>query len=246
MELQGKIAVVAGASGGIGRELSRDLAKQGAHVFLVGRREEVLEALKRDIEEKGGKANVYLADLANEESVSGLTKSIEQKFGRVDILFNAQGIGIYKKFPDITFEDWKRQMVVNVDSVFLLSQKLLPLLEKSDKAYVISMGSGMGKVAVPGRSPYCASKFALRGLMLSLAKEYRKTHIRFVILTLGSVLTAFGPLSLEEKIEKQKEGKRYLDPVWLAEHIVTKLKHDTLFPETSIYPKHYLEESRRG
>lgn len=246
MELRGKIAVVAGASGGIGREISKALARQGAYVVLVARREEVLQALKRDIEEKGGKASVYIADLTDEESVEKLSDFVGKNFGRVDILVNSQGIGVYKKFPEVTFEDWRKQMAVNVDSVFLVISKFLPLLEKSEKAYVVSMGSGMGKIATSGRSPYCASKFALRGLMLSLAKEYKKSRIHFVLLTLGSVLTAFGPLSLEEKLEKQKKGKKYLDPSWLAEHVVAKIKHDTLTPETSIYPKHYFEESRKG
>lgn len=246
MELKGKIAVVAGASGGIGREISKALAAQGVTVVLVARREEVLLSLKRDIEEKGGRADIYLADLTDEKSVSKLVDFIKDNFGRVDILINAQGIGVYKKLPEVTFEDWRKQMAVNVDSVFLLTRELFPLLKKSRKAYVISMGSGMGKIAVAGRSPYCTSKFALRGLMLSLAKEYKKSHIHFVLLTLGSVLTAFGPLSLEEKLEKQKKGKKYLDPSWLAEHIVAKIKHDTLASETPIYPKHYFEESRKG
>lgn len=246
MELKNKIAVVAGASGGIGREISRELAGEGTLVFLVARREGVLEALKNDIENAGGKARIYLADLTNEDSISGLARFIEKNFGRVDILINAQGIGVYKKFPLVSFGEWKKQIAVNVDSVFLLIQKLLPLLEKSERAYVISMGSGMGKIGVSGRSPYCASKFALRGLMLSLAKEYKRSHIKFVLLTLGSVLTAFGPLSLEEKLEKQKKGKKYLDPIWLAGNIVAKIKHDSLNFETPIYPKHYFEESRKG
>jgi len=245
MELKGKIAVIAGASGGIGREISKALAKEGAHVFLVARREDILEALKRDIEKKGGKANVYLADLKNEESVTHLGRFIGDNFGKVDILFNAAGIGIYKNFANLSYDEWKKSFAVNVDAAFLAIHKLLPLLSKPDQAYVISMGSGMGKVALSGRSAYCASKFALRGMMLSFSKEYVNTNIHFILLTMGSVLTAFGPLSLEEKISKQKRGKKYLDPSWLAEHIVTKIKHDTLEPETPIYPRHYFEESKK-
>lgn len=246
MDIKDKIAVVVGASGGIGREISKALAEEGAYVFLVARRKSVLDALKRDIEEKGGWANVYLADVTNEKSVAKLSSYLKDNFGKVDLLFNAQGIGIYKKFPEVTYDDWKKQMAVNVDSVFLVTQKLLPLLEKSKKAFVISTGSGMGKVAVARRSPYCASKFALRGFVLSLAKEYRKTNVHFVHLVLGSVLTSFGPLTLEEKKEKLKRGKKYLDPVWLSHYIVTKIKNDTLEAETTIYPKHYFEESKKG
>jgi short-subunit dehydrogenase len=159
---------------------------------------------------------------------------------------NAAGIGVYKNFPDVTYDDWKRQMATNLDAVFLMNKAFLPLLHKSEKSYVINMGSGMGKIAVAGRSPYCTSKFALRGLIQSLAKEYKTSHVNFILLTLGSVLTSFGPLSKEDKIKKSKSGKGYLDPTWLAEHVVTKLKNDTLKPETPIYPRHYFEESKKG
>jgi len=245
MQLKDKVAVVIGATGGIGREISKALAKEKAFVFLVGRRKEVLESLKKEIS-KTGFADYFSADVTNEKSVSDLVKLIKKKTKKVDILVAAQGIGVYKKFHEVSYEDWKKQMLVNVDSVFLVFQKFLPLLEKSQKAYVIATGSGMGKVAVAGRSPYCASKFALRGLMLSLAKEYSKTNIHFIHLTLGSVLTSFGPLSLEEKKEKQKEGKKYLDPIWLGKYIVTKIKNETLSSETPIYPRHYFEESKKG
>lgn len=246
MDLHEKVAVIAGASGGIGKEFSKALAKNGAHVFLVARNENVLEPLKREIEESGGKANVYLADITDEHSVSGLVRFVEKEVGHVDILVNAAGIGVYKKFPEVTYEDWKRQMAINLDAVFLVIRGFLPLLQKSREAYVINMGSGMGKLAVAGRSPYCTSKFALRGLIQSLAKEYKKTHINFILLTLGSVLTSFGPLTKEDKIAKSKAGKGYLDPSWLAEHVVTKLRNETLKPETPVYPKHYFEESKKG
>lgn len=246
MELKGKVAVVAGASGGIGRNVSLELARHGAEVMLIGRRRPVLDALKREANVVGGKAYVFTADLTDEKSVSELVNAIGKKFKHVDVLFNAAGIGVYKKFKDVSFEEWQRSLDVNVTAVFLLTQKLLPLLKRSKKAVVLSMGSGMGKIAVAGRTPYCASKFALRGLMRSLAKEYKKSNIQFCLLTVGSVLTAFGPLTLEEKIEKQKKGKQYLKPRWLAHYIVAKIENETLDDETPIYPRHYFEESKKG
>jgi len=245
MNLKGKVAVVAGASGGIGREISKALAKEGVEVLLVARRREILEALKKTIEAEGGKAEIYTSDLTKESTVKELTAKIGADYKNIDLLFNSAGYGVYKKLPDISFEEWERSFSVNVDSVFLLSQKLMPLLTKSLKAYVVSMGSGMGKVALSGRSPYCASKFALRGLMLSLAKEYKKTNVKFVLLTMGSILTSFGPLTVDEKKKKSEKGKEYIDPVWLAHHIVSKIKHDTLEDEVPIYPSHYFEESRK-
>jgi len=82
--------------------------------------------------------------------------------------------------------------------------------------------------------------------MLSLAKEYKKTNVQFCHLTLGSVLTAFGPLSLEDKLASQKKGKKYLDPAWLAHTIVAKVKNDTMEDEVTIYPSQYFGESKKG
>lgn len=246
MNLKDKIAVVAGASGGIGRNVSLELAGHGAEVVLIGRRKPVLSALKRSIEQQGGKAHVFTADLTKPKSVDELVKKLKKRLGHVDILFNAAGVGVYKKFKEVSVEEWQRSLDVNVTAVFLLIQKLLPMLTKSKKAVVLSMGSGMGKIAVAGRTAYCASKFALRGLMRSLAKEYEKSNINFYLLTVGSVLTAFGPLTLEDKMEKQKKGKKYLDPSWLAHYIVAKIRNDTLEDETPIYPSHYFEESKKG
>jgi short-subunit dehydrogenase len=245
MNLKGKIAVVAGASGGIGREISLALADEGVELILVARRKKVLDALKSLIEESGGKASVYLADLTKEDSVRKLVSEIKQKHNRVDLLINATGVGVYKKLKDISFEEWKVSFAANADAVFLLTQKLMPILRKAEKAYVISIGSGMGKIALSGRIAYCASKFALRGFMLSLAKEHKKSNIKPVLLTVGSVLTSFGPLTIEQKKEKQQKGKEYIDPKWLAHYIVTKIKHDTLDDEVPIYPSHYFEESKK-
>jgi 3-oxoacyl-[acyl-carrier protein] reductase len=179
MELKGKIVVVAGASGGIGRELSLELAKNGSLVLLIGRRKPVLAALKKKIHDSGGKARVFVVDLTDLKSVDQLAVKIKEEFGVVDILVNAAGIGIYKKFEDLDFESWKKSFAVNVDATFLLTQKLLPFLKKSKEAYVINLGSGMGKIPVAQRSAYCASKFALRGFSLTLSKEYKRPILIF-------------------------------------------------------------------
>jgi len=246
MELKGKIAVIAGATGDIGSRIAKELVLEGAEVILVGRKKEDLVKISEKIKEKGGSTTEFATDLTREGTVVELAKKIKGRYGKVDIIVNAAGVGIYKNFEDLTYGEWMLSMDVNLNSVFLIIQNFLPLLKKSKKAYVINMGSGMGKISVASRSAYCTSKFALRGLIKTLQKEYLKTNINFVLLTLGSVLTSFGPLSLEDKKSKQKRGKKYIDPDWLAEYIVTKIKHDTFEPETSIYPKNYFEESKKG
>jgi 3-oxoacyl-[acyl-carrier protein] reductase len=248
MDIKGKNVVIVGATGGIGRALSFALASSGANMALVGRRMLILKALEKEIKALGfsGKIFLFKTDIAHEKEINRLAKKVGSVFACVDLLINAAGIGVYKKLEDLTFEDWKRTIDINLTAPFLTIKAFITLLSKSKKSLVISMGSGMGKVAVSGRLVYCASKFGLRGLMLSLAKEYKNTNIRFCLLTLGSVMTSFGPLTLDDKKEKEKEGKKYLDPVDLAKTIVAKIKNDTLKNEISIYPKDYYEQSREG
>jgi len=246
MKLKGKTAMIIGASGGIGREISMALAEKGANLILVARRKVVISFLEEEAKGLGVEAKGFSCDATKPDSIDVLVKKIKKDYKHIDILFHAAGVGVYKEFEKVTLDEWNTSMAVNVDSVFYLTHKLMPLLKKSKKSFVIAMGSGMGKIALSGRSAYCASKFALRGLILSLAKEYKKDHVNFVHLTIGSVLTSFGPLSKQEKEQKRKKkGKKYLDPEWLAHHVVTKLEHETLDPETPIYPSHYYEESRK-
>jgi len=246
MRLKGKNVLILGATGGIGRHLAFAFAAKGANLILAGRRKPVLDALKKELKDFSVLVETYKLDVTKEADFISVVKKIKWNFKNVDVLVNAFGVGVYKKLEETTYEDFKRSVNINLNGVFLSIKHFLPLLKNSQEAYVVSLGSGMGKVALARRLAYCASKFGLRGLMLSLAKEYKNKNIKFCLLTLGSVLTSFGPLTLEEKLEKQRKGKKYLDPVFLAKTIVSKIENDTLIEETTIYPKDYYKESKKG
>lgn len=245
MKLSGKTVCIVGATGGIGREVSQAFATKGCNLILVSRKMDSLNVLENEITLKKINISKYTCDVTDAKSIENLAKSISKKHKKIDVLFHLAGIGVYKRLPDISYEEWRASLDINVTSVFLVIQNLLPLLEKSSNAYIIVSGSGMGKVGLSGRSAYCTSKFALRGLVLSLAKEYRKTNLHFIHLTLGSVLTSFGPLSLARKKRKHNQGKGYLEPDWLANYIATRLENETLEEETPIYPRHYFSESKK-
>lgn len=246
MEIRGKNVVILGATGGIGRALAFAFAAKGANLILTGRRKLVLNALGQKLFDFGVSVKTYRLDVTKERDFVSLARKLRSSIPNIDILVNAFGVGIYKSLKDTTLDDLKKSLDVNLNGVFLSIKHLLPFLENSEKSYVVSLGSGMGKVGVAKRLAYCASKFALRGLMLSLIKEYKNRKIKFCLLTLGSVLTSFGPLTLEEKLEKQKKGKEYLDPVSLAKTIVSRIENDTLIEETTIYPRKYFDETKKG
>lgn len=244
MDIDGKTVCIIGATGGIGREVTTAFAKRHANLILTSRKMESLLTLKKEVG-GGDDMGLFTCDISDSKSIDKLAMELKRKYKKIDILFHLAGIGVYKDLPDISIEEWNDSININATSVFYIIQKLLPLLKSSEKAYVLASGSGMGKVALSGRAAYCASKFALRGLMLSLAREYENTNINFVHLTLGSVLTPFGPLSLKSKKEKSKEGKGYLEPDWLANHIIAKLQNETFEDETPVYPPKYFSESKK-
>lgn len=237
MDIKGKIAIVTGASKGMGNSIAKKLAEDGANLILVARTEETLKDLVKNLGE--GNHKYYVCDLSDFEQVVGLTEKIAKDFEKIDVLINGAGIGVYKPIEEVSFDEWKKSFSIGLDAPFFLTQKLLPLLDKSEKSIVINIGSGMGVIPAAGRSVYCSLKFGLRGMTLSLAEEFKRTKVQFVLLTLGSVLTGFGPKTIEEK---KNEGKAYLTPEWVAERVSEIIKEDGKAVEYTFYPSDYKEE----
>lgn len=215
MNLTSKVIVVTGATGGIGREIVKELQSEGANLILV--------AKNKRSEEYPGK--FYECDFSNQEETVNTAKKISSTYPNIDILINAAGIGIYKPLEDLSLEEWNKSMNINLNASFIMIKELIGSLNNSNKSIVLSLGSGMGVKPEAQRSAYCASKFALRGLMLTLAEEYKRfKKPEFCLLTLGSVLTSFGPMSFEEKKKEMENGKGYLTPDWVAKKIIELLK----------------------
>lgn len=237
MDLKDKTVLITGASKGVGSSIAKKLAQEGANLILVARDEEALKNLVKSL--GGEKHKYYSCDLSDFEQVINLSEKISKDFEKIDVLINGAGIGIYKPIEEVTFDEWKDSFSIGLDAPYFLTQRLLPLLNKSEKSLVINIGSGMGVIPAPGRSVYCSLKFGLRGMTLSLAEEFKRTNTQFVLLTLGSVLTGFGPKTIEEK---KNEGKAYLTPEWVAERVSEIIKENGKAVEYTFYPSDYKEE----
>ncbi len=242
MNLEQKTAVVTGASSGIGRAIAQELAKEGVHIILSARREGELFKTKAKIEEAGGKADVISADMGNPASLRELVSQITSKVEKIDFLFNVAGIGYYKSIEEISKEEWDNTLAVNLSAPLFLTQGLLDLLRKSSESLVVNIGSGMGKnPAYPERIGYVVSKFGLRGLSLALSRYFEGKSPRVCLLTLGSVLTNFGPGGLEGRIKKQEEGKKYYTPEWVAQKLIELIKNDKIQDEITMLPTEQLK-----
>lgn len=169
--LSGKIALISGASKGLGKAMSVALAANGATVALVSRNRGQLEQVKEEIEGSGGSAAVFTADVAQENDVLQLEKEVSQQLGKVQILINNAGTNVRKNLVNFTLDEWRTVLDTNLTSVFLMCRAFVPHMRGTGYGRILSMSSIMSHVSLPGRSAYSSSKAALLGLTRALALE---------------------------------------------------------------------------
>lgn len=215
-ELKDQVAVVTGAGRGIGEAIVTQLSAMGARVVLTARDTAQLDRVRRTIEAAGGFAVSLPCDLLDPESVAGLGKHVEARFGRCDILVNNAGVGIMgKPLHETALEDWERQMHTNLRGPFLTIKAFAPMMIAAQRGHIVNISSLAGKNPLPNGAAYAASKWGLNGLTYSVAEELRRHNIRVSVLAPGSVNTRFGEHS-------DKSAARMLQPEDVA-HVIAML-----------------------
>ena len=169
--LSGKIALITGASKGLGRAMALSLAGAGAKIALVSRDREKLDGVAAEVRNAGSEAQVFVADVAKEDQVQQLERDVAAAFGKIQILVNNAGINIRKKITEFTLEEWNRVQDTNVTSVFLMCRSFVPHMRGGGYGRILNMTSIMSHVSLPERTAYSASKTALLGITRSLALE---------------------------------------------------------------------------
>ncbi len=188
-QLASKVAIVTGASRGIGRAISIALAQEAATVVLAARSIEKLQEVAEKVTKAGGKPEIVVTELTEEESIKNLVTTTNEKFSRLDILINNAGVTHSAKLELTATEDWQRCINVIARAPFILCREALPLLKKSQAAYIINIASVVGVKGYPLQSAYTSSKHALRGMTISLAEELKGSNIRVHLLCPGGVNT---------------------------------------------------------
>jgi len=171
MRLNGKVALVTGASKGLGKAIAVALADAGARLALVSRDGSLLALTAEEIRSKGGTAEIFPADVSGEEQVRDLERRVVDRFGHVQILINNAGINIRKPVTEFTLEEWNRVLHTNLTSAFLVCRSLIPHMKGQGYGRIINMTSMMSHVALPHRTAYAASKAGLLGFTRALALE---------------------------------------------------------------------------
>lgn len=174
--LKGRVAVVTGASSGLGADAARAYADCGADVALLARRIDKLEAMADELTKKGVKALAIRCDVTKEEDVAAAVKKIVDRFGRIDILLNNAGVAIGGGVDTISMDDWKRVMDVNVNSIFLMSRHVVPVMRNAGYGRIVNIASINATIAdkIPAmvRHAYNTSKSAVLGLTKGMAASY--------------------------------------------------------------------------
>jgi len=187
--LEGKAAIVTGAGRGIGRSIAWTLARAGADVSLAARTLVDLETLQREIESAGGSAAAYPADVSSEQQVADLVRGTVDRCGRLDIVVNNAGIGIYGPLAEFRADDWDRVMAVNARGPFLVCREAIPYLKRQELSYIVNISSVMGLKGYVNQAAYSASKHALMGMTKALARELHGEGVRVHAVCPGGVDT---------------------------------------------------------
>lgn len=216
-----KLALVTGASRGIGRAVAKALAREGAHVILAARREGSLEDVDDEIREVGGSATLVKLDLTAGDKIDSLGPTVYERWGKLDILIaNAGLLGPLSPLPHISDDAWNNVMAVNLTANWRLIRTLDPLLRHADAGRAVFVSSGAAAAKRGYWGPYAVSKAGLEALVKTYAHEVANTNVRANIVKPGPVRTemrqqAFpgeDPMTLRTPEEVAEQFLDYVDP----------------------------------
>jgi 3-oxoacyl-[acyl-carrier protein] reductase len=191
--IQGKVALVTGASRGIGLAIARTLRRMGAKLSLCARNRDKLEVAARELERLGATVFACPADVTRAGEVSALVERTERSLGPIDILVNNAGVGYFGPTHLAGEADWDAVLDTNLKSVFLLTKAVAPGMIDRRRGDIINIASLAGKNAFSGGGIYCASKWGLLGLTQCMAEDLRPYGIRVSAICPGTVATEFSP-----------------------------------------------------
>src|SRR3984957_7686283 len=198
MSLSGRVALITGASQGIGRACALKLAATGATLALAARNQEKLGELMKEITAAGGKADVFPLDVADEEQVKSAAKTIIGEFGKIDILVNNAGITRDQLVMRMKRADWDAVLTTNLTSAYLCTQQVIPSMLKHRWGRIINITSVFGQMGQAGQANYAASKAGLIGLTMAIARELASRNITCNAVAPGFIETAMTATLTEE------------------------------------------------
>ncbi|MGH9930822.1 MAG: SDR family oxidoreductase [Pyrinomonadaceae bacterium] len=221
MDLNGKVAIITGATKGIGRGIAEALVREGVNICITAREEnEVVSATAALNKLGGGNTIGFVCDVRDHAQVKSLFERTTAAFGGVDIVVNNAGIGIFAPVEEMSPEDFRAILETNLCGVFYCCHEAIPLMKKRGGGYIINISSLAGANPHPRMAAYNASKFGLNGFSEALMQEVRHDRIKVSYIMPGSVNTEFGG-------DRPSEEKSWqLQPADIARVVIDLLHHD--------------------
>lgn len=229
-DLTGRVAIVTGASSGIGEATARLMARAGMRVALCARRKDRLERLAAEIRSAAGQASVHPLDVTDATGLRWMVDEVLGQWGRIDVLVNNAGRGLAATFEQTTAEEFRALLELNVLAVFTGTQAVLPVMRRQGKGHIINVSSMVGRRGVPYRAAYSATKFALGGLSETLRVELTGTGI------MVSLVYPVGTLTEFHEAEPQKIPWRPVGPMQSAERVARAILRCVRRPCPEVYP----------
>jgi NAD(P)-dependent dehydrogenase (short-subunit alcohol dehydrogenase family) len=214
--LKDKVAIVTGASKGIGKGIAIALAGQGCKVILAARGSDKMAEAVVEINQSGGLAEAVLTDVSSEESVDKLFAHVQDKYGQLDILVNNAGMAVSGRIDELSLSDWQQVQDVNVTGIFLCCRAAARIMKPQKSGRIINIGSISGQMPRVKSAPYTTSKFAVSGLTKAVALELRPYNIAVCVVHPGNVMT-----DIWEKTPQVPEQEGVMTIEDLAETIIT-------------------------
>lgn len=232
MKLQGKTVVITGGSSGIGAAIAAACLEEGANVALASRSREKLE--RASAEFPLDRTMLIPADVASEDDVIEMIRAAEMRFGRIDIMVNNAGVGLFKPLSEMSVAEFDRIIDINLRGVFLCTRHILPLMYEQGGGTIVTISSLAGRHGFAGGGAYCASKFGVMGMMESVFHEARGRDVRIVTISPGSVDTSF----FEEAQTTTPNRANILQPEDVADTVILActLPERALIRELDIRP----------
>ena len=222
-DYRNRVAVVTGASSGLGAQLARDLAAKGATVALLARRKDRLDALAAEIERSGGRAAGFACDVADRTSVEAAIAAVHARFGRIDLLVNNAGYVTHALFKDHDVADIERIMQTNFLGVVYACKAVLPLMRARGEGWIVNFSSVAGKLGQPDEAAYSASKFAVAGFSEGISYELDPLGIHVMCVHPALVRTE---MFTDEVLARMPErAKRtFIEPPEFTRHVLRALE----------------------
>jgi short-subunit dehydrogenase len=234
MKFDGKVALVTGASSGIGRAIALEFGKEGAHVAALARTTERLDSLADELRAQGVRVLSIPCDVTDRTALRAAIDRTAAEFGRLDILVNNAGIGIYSPVATVPVEDFERVMELNFWATLCAIQTAIPHFEKQQGGIIINVSSILGKLDFPWMGAYCASKHAVNSISNALRMELKEKNVEVLTVCPGRVLTNFQPNAVKYKpIHNPRWSGPGLTPEQVAHAVVRgawKHKREIVLP----------------